>query len=95
MNFYCQRCGGALEQVKLCAPLWIAFLKCNNCNQGYLEVADPRLIFPLQLLGLGVLEKALAASDETLAAAAGKFQFIDYKTVSIVAFEKALLGIAD
>lgn len=87
---YCQNCGSELEQVKICVPLWIAFYKCNSCGQSWLEVADPRWIYPLQLLELGILEKAMEASDNHLAEAASKFLFVDYKTVSIVEFEKFL-----
>lgn len=95
MSFYCQKCGGELEQLKFCAPLWVAFFKCNTCGQSYLQVADPRWIYPLLFLELGVLEKARAASDEQLEAAAAKIQTVDYKTVSIVGFEKTLLRIEE
>ncbi|HEX8465256.1 MAG TPA: hypothetical protein VF627_11620 [Abditibacterium sp.] len=86
----CQRCGAPLEERKLCASLWITFYVCSGCRQSYLEVADPRWVYPLQFLELGVLEKALQASDEQLKTAASKIEIIDYKTVSIVGFEKAL-----
>jgi len=93
MNKYCQRCGSELEQVKLVAHLWIAFYKCPKACDTYLEVANPRWIFPLQALERGVLQKALTASDELLKVAAERIKFVDYKTVSIVFFEKTLLGI--
>ena len=93
MRKYCQRCGSELEQVKLVAHLWIAFYKCPQACDAYLEVADPRWIFPWQILEPGVLQKALAASDESLRLAAERIKFIDYKTVSSVFFEKTLLGI--
>ena len=90
MKKYCQRCGGELEERKLCVPLWIAFHSCISCPQSYLEVADPRWIYPLQFLESGLLEKALQASDEQLKAAAAQLQFINHKTVSIVEFEQIL-----
>lgn len=90
MSLYCQKCGGELEQEKLCAALWIAFYKCGACGQSYMEVADSRWIYPLQFLSLGLLEKVLAASEEQLKSAALRIEAIDHKTVSIVAFEKAL-----
>lgn len=95
MDFYCQNCGAKLELVKFCGSLWMSLLNCNTCGQAYLQIADPRWVYSLQFLGMGVLKAALSASDETLALAAGKFVFIDYKTVSVVDFEKVLLGIKD
>lgn len=85
---YCQKCGARLTLAKLCAALWLSFYKCENCGQSYLEVADARWIYPLLLLEPQILDKALAASDEALAQAARQIQTIDYKTVSIVEFEK-------
>jgi Ni,Fe-hydrogenase I small subunit len=90
MSKHCQRCGTELEERKLCAALWLGFYACQGCGQAYLEVADPRWIYPLQFLEIATLEKALHASDEQLAQAAAKIEFINYKTVSIVEFEKAL-----
>ena len=49
-----------------------------------------RWIYPLLFLELQVLEKALSASDEDLVEAARQIKTIDYKTVSIVGFEKAV-----
>ncbi len=90
MKNYCQRCGNELEERRFCAALWLAFYKCQACSQAYLEVADPRWIYPLQFLELGLLEKALQASEEQMKSAAAKIEFVNYKTVSIVEFEKAL-----
>jgi hypothetical protein len=79
----------------MCATLWLSFLNCNSCSQAYLQVADARWIYPLQFLELGVLQKAMSASEEALGAVAANISFIDYKTISIVAFEKALLGLSN
>ncbi len=87
MNFNCQQCGAQLEEVKFCVSLWIAFYKCNNCGQGYLQVADLRWVFPLQPLEPDIMEKALIATDEHLRAATVKIQMIDYQTVSIFEFK--------
>ncbi len=87
---YCQKCGFQLEQIKLCAPLWIAFYRCEHCRQCYLEVADARWIYPLLFLEAQVLENSLHLSDEALTIAARKIKVVDYKTVSIVEFENAL-----
>ena len=92
MSNYCQRCGSEMAQVKLLAHLWIAFYKCPMTTDAYLEIADPRWIYPLQILESGVLEKALVAWDELLELAAQRIKVIDYKTVSIIFFEKTLLG---
>ena len=89
----CQRCGAGLEEVRVCRSLWLAFLNCNACSQAYLQVADARWVSPLQFSELSVLQKAVSASDEALAAAAASIRFIDYKTVSIVAFEKTLFSL--
>ncbi len=86
---YCQKCGFLLAQAKLCAALWLAFYRCENCRQDYLEVADTRYVFPL-LLESGCLTRALAASEEELASAAKHIVLLDYKTVSMVEFERAL-----
>ena len=87
---FCQKCGSQLSQIKLCAALWIAFYRCQSCNQSYLEVADTRWIYPLMFLELGLAEKALSLADEDLAEAARQIKIVDYKTVSIVEFENAL-----
>jgi hypothetical protein len=92
MSQYCQRCGSELEQVKEVVPLWLTFYQCPKSCAAYLEVAHPNWIFPLQKLEYGVLEKALTASDELLALAAERIKIVDYKTVSIMLFEKTLLG---
>jgi hypothetical protein len=93
MNKYCQQCGSQLEQVKLVVHLWIAFYKCPKACDTYLEVAHPDWRFPLQILSLGVLQQALSASDELLNLATERIKVVDYKTVSIMLFEKTLLGI--
>ena len=95
MSLHCQRCGTELEEVRLCPSLWLSFLNCGVCSQAYLQVADPRWVYPLQFLELRVLQKAVSATEEALATAAANILFIDYKTVSIVAFEKTLLGLSD
>ena len=95
MVFYCQKCNTLLDEIKFCGSLWMSFLKCNNCGQDYLQVADPRWIFPLQPLEPDIMQKALSATKEQLKAASDKIEMIDYKTVSIEGFKKVLLGTSD
>ncbi len=79
---------------KLCAPLWLAFYRCENRRQPYLEIADMRNVYPLVFFESGLLEKAMSASDEQLASAARQIKMIYYKTVSVVDFETALRAIS-
>lgn len=95
MVFYCQRCNGLLDEVRFCGPLWIAFYKCNNCGQDYLNVADPRWIFPLQPLEPDVMRKALAASEEQLKVAVNRIEDINYHTVAIDGFVDEVRALPD
>jgi hypothetical protein len=58
---------------------------------GYLRVGSQYsdLLIPLEV---GVLDKITKASPELLDDAFNRIRRIDYKTVSIVAFEQTLLG---
>ena len=58
---------------------------------GYLRITDSHsdLLIPLQI---GVVDRIKKASAELLDEAFNRIRRIDYKTVSIVAFEHTLLG---
>lgn len=71
---------------------WCRVYRCPapNCP-GYIEIGDPRAQLLIQL-ELGVLSKLEVASAAILDEAFGRIRSIDYKTVSIIYFEKTVLG---
>ena len=64
----------------------------SSSSGAYLELADLRWQYPLLPLGRGVLEKIVEAEPDLLQAAFRAIQTVDYKTVSIVEFERILLA---
>lgn len=71
-------------------------LECPVCPlKAFLEVASPQWIYPLQRLDPGVAQRINDADEALLGEAISKLQYVDYKTVSIVGFERKILGMAD
>jgi ssDNA-binding Zn-finger/Zn-ribbon topoisomerase 1 len=92
-NEHCPDCGTPLEEVRDCRTHWVRPLKCPECGQpGFLEVADMKWIYPLQRLEYGVMQAIREADEATLHEAVSRIDRVDYKTVSIVNFEKHLLS---
>jgi len=75
--------------------LWVTAYRCSNndCRTTYLEVKDMRWVFPLQETFPNIPEELMKASPEKLKEAQLLLYQIDYKTVSIVAFENLILGV--
>nr|WP_231103676.1 hypothetical protein [Xanthomonas translucens] len=55
-------------------------------------MGDPRWTFPLLDLNPGVKDRLVNADPALVELAVSRIRMIDYKTVSIVDFEKTLLG---
>ena len=94
MPRHCTYCGSTLREVGDFRSFWITLLECPNrpLIHSFLEVADPRWIYPLLDLDTGIGDKLVAAEPDLIRLAVSRIRRIDYKTVSIVGFEHTLLG---
>ena len=92
---FCPTCGGELRAIPYMAELWWAqpYRCARDEGHTYINILDERWVYPLLPLERGVAEAFESADEETLRAACGRIKRIDYKTVSIVFFERTLLGI--
>ncbi|WP_184413986.1 hypothetical protein [Xanthomonas translucens] len=94
MSRYCSHCGLELREVGDFRRYWITVYQCPSTLplHDFLEVGDPRWIFPLLNLDLGVKDRLVDAESSLAELAVSRIRMIDYKTVSIVGFEQTLLG---
>jgi hypothetical protein len=94
MNRYCNHCGAVLRPVGDFASLWFTIFECSSGSEfhDFMEVGDPRLVFPLLDLSLDVKRRLLESDSELVKLAASRIKMINYKTVSIVAFEQTISG---
>ncbi|WP_369935911.1 hypothetical protein [Xanthomonas tesorieronis] len=94
MSRYCSHCGLELREVGDFRSHWITVYECSSTLplHDFLEVGDPRWIFPLLNLDLGVKDRLVDAEPSLVELAVSRIRMIDYKTVSIVGFEQTLLG---
>ena len=96
MNNFCPDCGGRLAEPRDLRRFWIRLLKCPTCVPGeFLEVGDARWIYPLQRLEPGSCQQLMEGEESTIRTAVERIRSLDYKTVSIVAFEATLSGSYD
>ncbi len=95
MTYYCPHCGVKLEPVKVDHDIWIEFYRCNSpkCDMVYAKVVDMRNEYPLVEVFPNIPEKLNVLPASSVSEAWSKVQFIDYKTVSLVDFEKYVLGV--
>lgn len=81
-----------MDAVRDLKRFWISPLRCPVCRTpGFLEVTDMRWIYPLLRLEYGVLKVLTEAGEDEVQKAVEKIHRIDFKTVSIVDFEKSLM----
>ena len=94
MSRYCSHCGLELREVGDFRSYWITVYECPSelPLHDFLEAGDPRWSFPLLDLNLGVKDRLANADPSLIKLAVSRIRMIDYKTVSIVAFEQTLLG---
>jgi len=94
MSRYCSHCGLELREFGDFRSHWITVYECPSelPLHDFLEVGDPRWIFPLLDLNLGVKDRLTNADPSLVELAVSRIRMIDYKTVSIVGFEQTLLG---
>jgi hypothetical protein len=96
VNTHCPDCGFQLEEPSDLKRHWLRLLKCKRCVEGwFLEVADPQWIYPMQRLDPGVGRRINDADESKIEEAASRIMRIDYKTVSIIGFERTLMGSFD
>ncbi len=95
MPKYCSNCGLELREVGDFRSHWITVYECPSDLplHDFMEVGDPRWVFPLLGLNLGVKERLVDADPSLIDIAVSRIKMIDYKTVSIVGFEQTLLGV--
>lgn len=94
MRRYCTHCGRELREVGDFRSHWITVYECPSeaVLHDFMEVGDPRWVFPLLDLSVGVKDRLVVAEQAVLKRAVSRIRMIDYKTVSIIAFEQTLLG---
>lgn len=94
MSYYCPNCGVKLDSINIDHDIWIRFYRCNSprCGLLYAKVVDMKNDYPLIEVFPNIPEKLNQLSPCSVNEAWKKVQFIDYKTVSIVDFEKYVLG---
>ena len=95
MPKHCSNCGLELREVGDFRSHWITVYECPSDLplHDFMEVGDPRWVFPLLGLNLGVKERLVNADPSLVELAVSRIKMIDYKTVSIVGFEQTLLGV--
>ncbi|WP_144900222.1 hypothetical protein [Luteimonas cucumeris] len=95
MPRHCSHCGLELREVGDFRSHWITVYECPSGLplHNFMEVGDPRWIFPLLDLSLGVKDRLANADPSLVELAVSRIRTIDYKTVSIVGFEQTLLGV--
>ena len=88
---FCPYCGEELKIKRSFTDLFMDVLQCPaESDHSFLEVLDPVYIFPLLPLNHGVADILEQADAEMVERVSDKIQTIDYKTVSILEFEKAI-----
>jgi hypothetical protein len=94
MPRYCSHCGKELREVGNFRSHWITVYECPSGMplHDFIEVGDPRWVFPLLDLSPGVKDRLATADPSLLKLAVSRIRRIDHRTVSIVAFEQTLLG---
>ncbi|WP_343205891.1 hypothetical protein [Rhodanobacter sp. MP1X3] len=94
MTRHCSHCGLALHEVGDFRAHWISVFECPSgaSLHNFVEVGDPRWIFPLLDLSLGVKDRLVDADQALVKLAVSRIRMIDYKTVTIIGFEQTLLG---
>lgn len=91
MNDYCPDCGSELSEPRDLRKYWLRLLKCVDKGCGFfLEVGDSRWVYPMQRLDLGVGDKMIAVDEDVIENAVGRIEAINYKTVSILEFERLI-----
>lgn len=95
MTYFCPNCGVKLERVEVDHDILIKFYRCNSpkCDMVYAKVVDMRNEYPLVEVFPNIPEKLNILPSRSVSEAWSKVQFIDYKTVSLVDFEKYVLGV--
>ncbi|CAN5896538.1 hypothetical protein BH11VER1_BH11VER1_02390 [soil metagenome] len=95
-TFFCYQCGSQLLLTRKFEKLWIDLFECPQaCEPGYLYIYDKKWIIPLQVLSPGVPQRLKEISLEEAERSLNRLRQIDYKTISIVAFERTILGSYD
>ncbi|GMU22516.1 MAG: hypothetical protein AMXMBFR13_26020 [Phycisphaerae bacterium] len=90
MNDYCPDCGNRFTEPRDLTSLWLRLLECPIGCGHFLEMGDSRWIYPLQRLEPEAARGMLDAPADAIKEARAHIQQVDYKTISIVAFEEAL-----
>lgn len=93
---YCPQCGAKLDELSVPARLWLKACRCSSvgsCGAFYLEKIDGRNIYPLVVTYPNIPDILKTASQQVLDLALSRIRIIDYKTVSLVDFERTLLGV--
>lgn len=85
---------GSLREVADFRSHWITVYECpsEEVLDEFTEVGDPRWVFPLLDLSVGVKDRLVVAEQAVLSQVVSRIRMIDYKTVSIIAFEQTPLG---
>lgn len=93
MSYYCPNCGTKLSPITINHDLWVQFFRCesNGCEKTFAKVVDMRNDYPLIEVFPNIPDKVNDLSVKDVGEAWSRVNFVDYKTVSLVDFEKFLL----
>jgi hypothetical protein len=94
---FCPYCGHDLNPLTAPNDAWLIPYRCSyiECHKTYIEVLDMRNIYPLLETFPNIPETLLEAHEGLQKLALSRIRLYDYKTVSIIDFEKTLLGIME
>lgn len=93
MDVFCPDCGTKLTELPVPSYAWVRCYACaTDCDKTYLRVIDLRNQYPLIETFAKVPQCLTQCSQGDVEAAVRLINRIDYKTVSIVAFEQKLLS---
>ena len=92
---FCPDCGHELDILPTPNGTWLLAYRCSylECHKTYIEILDARNIYPLIETYPNIPETLLDATEDLRKLAISRIKKYDFKTVSIVDFERTLLGV--
>jgi hypothetical protein len=94
MAKFCQECGSKLNEIQVPSYSWVKCYECiPGCGNIYIQAIDIRNAYPLSETYPDIPKLLNKHSQSKVEDAVQLIEKIDYKTVSMVAFENKLLSI--
>ncbi len=93
MTKYCQECGSELTEITVPSYSWVKCYGCiPDCGNNYVQAIDIKNSYLLSKTFPNIPKLLNESPKEKVEAAVKLINKINYKTVSIVEFEHALLN---